>query len=250
MTLSVFLIVRNEEKNLPRALDSVKWADEIIIVDSMSTDRTVGVATAFTKPDKIFLRAFTDYADQKNFAMSRTTGDWLLSLDADEQVTPELAREIREAIAKNPSHAAFRIRRRSHIFGRWFKFTGTQDDKPTRLWKAGKAKFVQPIHEKVEVDGPVGTLKNVMNHYTYPDSREYMLRFNDYTSREAALLSGARSPSGFFELNVKPVLLFLKLYLWKLGFLDGEEGFIFSWLSATYAFAKHAKRRERERACV
>jgi glycosyltransferase involved in cell wall biosynthesis len=247
MSLSVFMIVKDGEKDVERALSSVSWADEVVVVDSGSKDRTLEIVRRYTK--NVTERPFTDFADQKNFAMSKTKGEWLLSLDADEEVTPELKAEILEVMKRGQKNA-YRIRRRSLIFGRWFKYTGTQDDKPTRLWRSGKAKFVQPIHEKVEVEGAVGTLKNVMNHYTYPTSKDYMLRFNDYTSREAALLSQAKSPSGFFQLNVKPALLFFKLYIFKLGFLDGEEGLIFSWLSSTYAFAKHAKRRERDNTCV
>ena len=126
MKLSVFMIVKNEEKDLARALDSVKWTDEVVVVDSGSKDRTVEIAKRYT--EKVFSRDFTDYADQKNFAMSKASGDWLLSLDADEELTPELAREIQTVIGGNPSCAAYRVRRRSQIFGRWFRFTGTQDE--------------------------------------------------------------------------------------------------------------------------
>jgi glycosyltransferase involved in cell wall biosynthesis len=241
------MIVKDAEKDLDRALSSVSWAGEIVVADSGSSDKTLEIARRYTK--NVFERPFTDYADQKNFAMDKAKGEWFLSLDADEEVTSELKSEIL-SVMKNGKKTAYRIRRKSLIFGRWFKYTGTQDDKPIRLWKAGKAKFVQPIHEKVEVDGSIGTLKGAMKHYTYPTSKDYMTRFNDYTSREAELLSKSGAKSGFFQLSVKPVILFFRLYIWRLGFLDGEEGFIFSWLSSTYAFVKHAKRREREKTCV
>lgn len=248
MKVSVFLIVKDEEANIERALRSAQWADEIVVVDSGSRDRTCEIARGYT--DKIFTRGFTDYGDQKNFAMSKATGDWLLSLDADEELSPELSEEARKTVARGDACAAYRLRRHSNIFGRWFRFTGTQDDKPVRLFRKGKARFVQPVHEKVEVDGPIGLLKASMNHYTYPDARGYVERFNLYTSLEAKELAARKAPCGFRELVLKPLALFFKLYVLKQGFRDGGEGLAFSWLSACYAFTKHAKQWERERGHV
>lgn len=248
MKISVFMIVKNEEKNLPRALESAKWADEIVIVDSLSTDRTVGIATSFTKPDKVFMRAFTDYADQKNFAMSKATGDWLLSLDADEEITPELAHEIRAVMAAGVDHTAYRIRRRSQIFGRWFRFSGTQDDKPVRLFRRGTARFTGPVHEEVEVKGSTGELRNRMNHYTYPTTAGYIERFNRYTSMEAEYLHSLGRRPGFLDYWIKPWAMFFKLFIFRQGFRDGVEGFAFCCLSGFYVFSKHAKLAEKYKA--
>jgi glycosyltransferase involved in cell wall biosynthesis len=193
-------------------------------------------------------RDFKDYADQKNYAMAQCSGDWLVSLDADEELTPELQAEIRETIKNDSRYAAYRIRRISNIFGRWFRFTGTQDDKPVRLFRAGKAQFSQRIHEVVAVDGACGNLNAAMRHFTYPTSRGYIERFNRYTTLEAELLSTGAGKPEFREYFLKPVAMFLKLYVWKLGFLDGPQGLVFSLLSGCYVFTKHAKQWEIARA--
>ena len=238
--LSVFIITRNEEKKIRRCLESVRWADEIVVVDSGSRDRTLSVCREFT--DKVSSREFRDYADQKNHALSLTTGDWALSLDADEEMTPPLKEEILSVTGSAQAHDAYRIARRSRIFGRWMRFTGTQHDRPIRLWKKGRAHFEQPVHEMVRVQGTTGCLKNRLLHYTYDSLKDYMERLNRYTTMEAGLLK----PGGS-GISWKPAAMFLKLYFWEKGFADGPQGFFFSVLSAFYVFMKHAKSWELSR---
>ena len=238
--ISVFVITRNEETKIRRCLESVRWADEIIVVDSGSGDRTLSICREFTQ--KVSSREFRDYADQKNHALALTTGDWALSLDADEEVEPPLKEEILSVTGAAQACDAYRIARRSKIFGRWMRFTGTQHDRPVRLWKKGRARFEQPVHETVKVDGTTDCLKNRLLHYTYDSLKDYMERLNRYTTMEAGLLK----PSGS-GLTVKPAAVFLKLYFWERGFGDGPQGFLFSVLSAFYVFVKHAKSRELSR---
>jgi glycosyltransferase involved in cell wall biosynthesis len=240
--LSVFIITLDEEKNIRRCLESCAWADEIIVVDSGSVDKTADIARLYTP--RFYVKEFRDYATQKNYAMSLTTGDWLLSLDADEAVSPELRREIESILSSPAALEAYLVRRRSVIFGRTFRFTGTQHDWQTRLFRKGAASFEQPIHEKVLVNGRMGRLSAWMTHHTYPTVSAYMKRFNRYTSMEAGHLRSSQRPAGRLCFSLRPFLLFLKRYFWEKGFMDGTEGFIFSVLSGYYVFVKHAKRRE------
>jgi glycosyltransferase involved in cell wall biosynthesis len=238
--LSVFIITKDEQDNIGRCLDSVHWTDEIVIVDSFSHDKTVEICKKYT--NLVYQRAFTDFADTKNFAISKTTGHWLLSVDADEEVTKELKDEILQVISNdNQANAGFYIKRSSRIFGRWFGFSGTQDDYQMRLFKRDNASYTQPVHEKVMVRGGVGRLKGLLLHYTYEDIGGYIKKMNQYTSMEADMLASNRSRVTTLSLFVKPPMQFLRLYILKKGFRDGVEGFIFCLFSAVYVFVKYSK---------
>ena len=239
--VSVFIITHNEQNNIENCLRSVKWADEIVVVDSESLDRTVEICRKYT--DKIFVKKFTNFSDMKNFALSRTTGDWLLSIDADEEVSHELSKKIDEIISNDSESLGFYIKRKSRIFGRWFRFCGTQDDYQMRLFKKGAAKFFQPVHEKVKITGRTGRIHEPLLHDTYEDIPDYMARFRTYTTMEAEFLAGSAKKPSWPVLLVKPCGRFLKLYLGKQGFRDGKEGFLFSVLSGFYDFTKYRKLR-------
>ncbi|HXV28477.1 MAG TPA: glycosyltransferase family 2 protein [bacterium] len=240
--LSVFIITYNEEKNIERCLRSIAWADEIIVVDSFSEDQTVEISKKYSA--KVFLRDFTDYADQKNFALSQTTREWALSLDADEEVTEELKDEIMATIQSPAALAGYRIPHHPFIFKRKFFFSGTQDAKPMRLFRKSAARYAQPIHEKVIIQGETGTLKRPFLHYTYETIGDYFQKFNRYTSMEAQLLKDKNHKLRLWDFSLKPFLLFLKLFLLKQGFRDGLEGFLFCAFSGGYVFVKYAKYRE------
>ncbi len=242
MKISIFIITKNEEKNIEACLKSVSWADEIVLVDSGSADRTREIASRFT--DKIFLNDFTDYASQKNLALSKTSGDWVLSLDADERVSDGLKSEILATAGRPHAAEGYRIRRESVIFGRLFRHTGTQSDKPVRFFKKNSGQFHQPIHEAVAIKGSVGELKCPMEHQTYSSIHDYFERLNRYTGMEAGYFSQMKKVPQKNQLTLKPLAMFFKLYFWKQGFLDGMEGFLFSVLSAYYVFVKHAKHFE------
>ncbi len=241
-SLSAFLIVFNEQENIERCLNSIKWADEIVIVDSYSTDRTVEICRKYT--DKIFSRVFSNYSDQKNYALSQITGEWALSLDADEELTETLVHEIRMLLQSGPKHDGYRIHRISHIFRREFHFSGTQDDKPIRLFKKGSGEFSQPIHEFISICGSVGELKGQMNHYTYKDINSYLLRLDRYTTMESEFLATKHSHINALDWLLRPLAMFMKLYAIKQGFRDGFEGFLFCFFSGWYVFIKFVKYRE------
>ncbi|MGH7197670.1 MAG: glycosyltransferase family 2 protein [Candidatus Omnitrophota bacterium] len=242
MGLSAVVIACDEEKNIGPCLSSLAFADEIVVVDSGSSDRTIERARAFT--DKVYRRDFDNFSAQKNFAVGKTSFDWVLSVDADERVTPALAGEIRETVSDSPAFAAYAVKRRTALFGKTFGFSGLQDDKPVRLFKKEAARFERPVHEVLKVDGPTGLLKNTLEHASFQSFRDYMRRLQLYTT-----LDGERngSPERRFRFFLRPFYRFLSLYVGKQGFRDGREGFFYGVLSAYYEFIRLAKRWEARR---
>ncbi len=241
-SLSVFIITLNEEKNIDRCLKSVSWADEIIVVDSFSQDKTLEICRKYKA--KTFTRSFINYADQKNYALSQVTSEWALSLDADEEVTEELKQEILATIQDPKALAGYRIPHHPFIFGRKFYYSGTQDAKPIRLFKKLSARYSQPIHEVVQISGAIGTLRSPFLHYTYPTIEDYFTRFNRYTSMEAQFLESKHYQLMPWDFLLKPLLMFVKLFFLRQGFRDGFEGFLFCFFSGYYILVKHAKYRE------
>jgi len=241
-TLSAFIIVFNEEKNIERCLTSIRWVDEIVVVDAHSTDRTVEICSKFT--DKIISRNFSNYSDQKNFALSKTGGEWLLSLDADEELTEELTHEIKVLLQSNRRCTGYRIHRISYIFGREFRFSGTQNDKPVRLFKRGACEFTQPIHEFAVLQGSAGDLRGEIRHYTYATIASYLSRLDRYTSMEAQFLATKRLRVSVIDWLLRPPAMFFKLYVILQGFRDGFEGFLYCFFSGWYVFVKYVKCRE------
>ncbi len=240
--LTVFIIAYNSEKKIEACLKSVQWADEIIVVDSFSSDRTAELSRKLGA--RVYNREFKNYADQKNYALSLVQTPWALSLDSDEAVSGPLKEEILRALASNPEAAAYRIPRESFIFGRKFRFTGTQDDAPVRLLRAGRARFEQPVHEVVKVEGDTGKLSNPIFHFTYDSVEDYLSRLNRYTGLEAAYLKSKNTPLSWRDFFLRPTAVFFRLYILKQGFRDGMEGFFFSAFSAFYTLIKYAKYRE------
>lgn len=228
-----------------RCLRSAAWADEIVVVDSGSSDKTLEIARSFT--DRIYFKEFSDYSSQKNFALSKAAGDWALSLDADEEISSALQAEILGVMSGADSAEGYQIPRRSYIFGRQFRFTGTAEDRPVRLFKKGRGEFVQPIHERLAIRGRVGQLHSPLMHYTYPSVHDHVDRLNRYTSMEADHFIAGKKKFTKFQVTFKPILMFLRLYFLKQGWRDGIEGFLFSALSAYYVFVKHMKHFEKMR---
>ena len=238
--ITAFVITHNEEKNIEGCLGSISWSDEIVIVDSMSTDRTLDIAKKYTK--NIYQKEFTNFSEMKNFALSKTTNDWVLSLDADEEVTDALRDEIKDKVqSASDNISGYFIHRKSYIFGREFKYTGTQNDFQMRLFKKEKGRFCQPIHEKVSIDGAVNRLKNYINHYTYTSLDDYAKRLNRYTDMEARFMKDKGCKLSILGMTVKPAAMFMRLYFLKQGFRDGIEGLLFSALSGMYIFLKNIK---------
>ena len=244
--VSVFIIAYNSEKKIEACLKSVQWADEIVVVDSFSSDRTAEISRKLGA--RVYNREFKDYADQKNYALSLVKSPWALSLDSDETVSELLKEEILRTIAANSPAEAYRVPRESFIFGRKFRFTGTQDDAPVRLLRSGRARFEQPVHEVVKVEGPASKLSSPIFHFTYDSIEDYLARLNRYTSLEAGYLKSKKASLSWIDFSLKPSVIFFRLYILKQGFRDGMEGFFFSAFSAFYALIKYAKYRELKKA--
>ncbi|HOG23890.1 MAG TPA: methyltransferase domain-containing protein [Candidatus Omnitrophota bacterium] len=241
MELSVVLIVKNEEKHLEECLSALRFADEIVIVDSGSTDRTVDIAKGFT--DKVFSNAFSDFSSQKNFAVSQAAGKWILVVDADERVSPELAAEIRAVCSKGEGCVAYRIHRQTYFLDKRMRFSGMQDDRPIRLFKRGSGRFEQPIHEYYRCEGAVGDLKNDLIHHTTPTIDVEISKTELYTDLEARFLIAQGVRPSFWN-SMKPLLVFVRLYFFRLGFLDGMPGLQYAYFSARYCFRKYRKFNE------
>lgn len=253
--LSVAIITLNEEENLARTLASVRWADEIVVVDSGSTDRTVEIARDCGA--RVFERPWPGFAAQKNFALGQCTGDWLLSLDADEELSPELARAIRSLLEAALSERAFRVRRRNLFLGRWIRHGGFYPDAKLRLFhrtaSPGVLQFAdRPVHETVAFEGEAPALNGDLIHHAYSSLSSYIEHMNRYSDLGAEVLVAhgrtGRSAIPFaVGVWVLPQLNFLWNYLFRLGFLDGREGFLLHLYQAAYTSWKYSKAWEKNR---
>ncbi len=242
MKLSVVVITKDEEANIGRCLDSAHWADEIILIDSQSTDRTVEIAQGYGA--KVFSPLWHGYGPAKRDGVERATGEWILSIDADEVVSPALADEIRELLAGAPEHAGYCINRRTNFLGRWIKHCGWYPDRVLRLFRRDSGNFDEAVvHEKVVVNGSTGHLKGELLHYSYPTLASYLAKFDVYTTLGAEKAFGQGKRAHWHDIVLRPPVSFIKHYLIHRGFLDGWEGLVVSVMSSTAVFVKYAKLR-------
>ena len=238
--LSVTVITRNEAEDIADALSSVAFADEIIVVDSHSTDDTVAIAKRHT--DRVVVREWNGYIDQKNYAASIASHDWILSLDADERVTPKLADEIRRLLAAEPGDSAFRIPRVTFHLGRWVRSTDWYPDFQTRLYDRRRARWTgRYVHEAVTADGTIGRLDGELQHYAYRDIADHLETIDRYTTYAAKQLFESGRRAGLLQIAGHPPLAFLRNYVAHGGIRDGVPGFIISALNSYYVFLKFAK---------
>jgi len=249
-TLSVAMIAMNEEANLPRTLESVRWADEIVVVDSGSKDRTLEIAESFGA--KTSYRAFGGHGEQKNVALDLCTSEWILLLDADEVLTPELQTEIRQLLecadGRKPQFDAYWIPRLNLYFGRWIRHGGFYPDRKLRLFRRRAARLSEGVgpHSTPQFAGPKGRLKGDMVHYAYPTLSVYLEHMNRY-STEIALLSTAKGrtsnswPAFLWNAVANPAATFVYNYFFRLGFLDGREGLILHINHSVYIHWKYIK---------
>lgn len=243
-TVSVCVICFNEERNIRRCLESVVWADEIIVVDSLSQDKTVRIARAYT--DKVYERAWTGYANQKNFALSKATGEWVVSLDADEEVSSPLCGEIEGVITSRNAEAGYRIPRRSFYQGRWINHSGFYPDRQLRLFKRSRGRWVGGrVHERVAVDGEVGDLTKDLLHYPYKGNISGMLStIDEFAELKAHDMYDKKRRYHAGLLLLRPPIKFFEVYFLKLGCFDGVAGFIIAVSSAYTLFVQYVKLRE------
>ncbi len=238
--LSVAVITWNEEERLRPCLESVAWADEIVVVDAESTDKTVQLAREFT--DRIWIRPWPGFAAQKNFALDHATGEWLLSLDADERVTVELRHEIEGVIAADGPADGYRIPRKNFFWGAWVRHGRLYPDYQVRLFRRGRGRFVQrAVHESAEIRGSAGRLEAPLLHHSYRSLEEFLQRSNRYSTLAAEEWIRQGRRVGPADLFLRPLGRFLSMYLLHRGFLDGWRGLLLAALYAHYVFLRTAK---------
>jgi glycosyltransferase involved in cell wall biosynthesis len=244
-TLSVAIITKNEEANLARTLESVRWANEIVVVDSGSTDRTVDIASAYGA--KVFCEEWHGFGKQKNLAIEHCTSEWVLSLDADEEVSEALAQEITHLVEETPSVEAYFVPRRNLFLGRWMKHGGYYPDPKLRLFRKGAAWFEErAVHETLQYPGQTCMLQSHLIHHAYPTLENYIEHMNRYSTLGAAQAATrsktSRSwPAFFWNVLLNPAATFVYNYFLRLGFLDGREGLLLHLYHSVYVSWKYAK---------
>jgi len=238
--LTVTLITRDEEKNLSRALASLSdLADEILVVDSGSTDRTCELARRHGA--RVLERAWTNYSDQKNFAAAHGAHDWILNLDADEELSPELQASLRQWKGEEPTAGAYRVRRKAHYLGRWIHHSGWYPDPKLRLYRRDRARFVGALHEGLAVEGPTAWLPGEIHHYTVTTFEEHVRSVRRYTTLAAAQLFAAGQRRWLLPLLVATPWAFVRAFFLQQGFRDGYRGALIALMGAYYVFLKYLK---------
>jgi glycosyltransferase involved in cell wall biosynthesis len=239
--LAVITLTLNEEANIGPCLESVRWADERIVVDSGSTDRTLEIARNYT--ERILTIPWEGYGAARNRAIEESGAEWILWLDADERVTPDLAVEIRAIVsADDPSVDGYAIARRAYFLGRWIRHSGWYPSRVVRLFRRARGHFSEhQVHERLEFSGSVRTTRHDLLHFTDPNLVHYLTKLNRYTTLAATDMMRAGRHFSFADLLLRPPFQFFKMYVLRLGMLDGIQGFMLCVLSAAYVFTKYAK---------
>ncbi len=243
--VSVFIVCFNEEKQIRRCLDSIKWCEEIIIVDSGSTDKTLEICREYT--DKIFHKPWAGYVEQKRFALEKCQYDWVLNLDADEVLTPALSQEIMRELENSVYDGYFILRTVFHL-DKWWRKGGWHPEYRLRLCKKSKTVWggMDP-HEKAIVTGKTKKLNSELEHYSYKNIADQIARINNYSSTLANNLYASGERGNVMQIILNPISRFIKFYILKKGFLEGFPGFTMAVVDAFYVFLKYMKLWEIER---
>ena len=241
MRISALIITKDEERNIADCLASLPFADEIIVVDSGSTDRTEEICRSDPRV-RWFLEPWKGFGPQKNSALDKSEAEWVFSIDADERASPELAREIASLDLAASGTKGYRVPRRSYFGDRWVRHGGWYPDYTIRLWRREAGRFVdRSVHEVVRVGGRTGILRGDLIHRTYRDTEDFLARMNRYSTLGAAELRKEGVRCTGFDLLLRPPFTFFKMYVLRRGFRDGALGFRLAVLYAMYTFAKYAK---------
>ncbi|HUU50460.1 MAG TPA: glycosyltransferase family 2 protein [Nitrospinota bacterium] len=241
--LTVTVITYNEEENIRASLESVKWADEIVIIDSYSNDNTVKICKEYT--EKIFFNEWLGFGLQKNLCIDKASCDWILNLDADERITSELREEIADTLSQENSVDGYYIPRKNFFDKKWIRYGGWYPDYNLRLFKKNKGRFKErQVHEKIDLNGKAGYLKNPLEHHTYKNITDFLKRMNKYSTLSAEELYKNKKKVSYLDIMFRPPFTFLKMYILKRGFLDGYLGFLLALLYSFYTFAKYIKLKE------
>lgn len=240
MTLSVIIIARNEARHIEACLASVAFADQWVVVDSDSTDNTAELARNFGA-QVVVTQDWPGFGAQKNRALDLATGDWVLSIDADERVTPELAAEIRATLS-NPGFKAYEIPRLSSFCGKPIRHSGWWPDYVLRLFERGSARFTDAaVHERVMPSGPAGRLRAHFTHQAYDNLDALLVKINRYSTDAAAMMHARGKTTSIMGAVGHGVWTFIRIYLIRRGFLDGRHGFVLAATAAAGSFFRYAK---------
>jgi len=241
--LSVVIIAKNEAERIGECLESVVWADEIVVVDSGSTDATCDIARRYTS--QVHDIPWRGFGPQKQSAVDRASHDWILNVDCDERVTPELAAEIGRILCRETPHGAYTVPRRTFLGRKEIKHCGWYPDRTVRLFDRNRARYSDSIvHERVVTDGPIADCSAHLLHYSFSGLAPLVAKLNHYSDLSARQMFEQGRRCSLFDLTVRPLFAFGKTYLLKAGFLDGVEGLTISCTTALLTFAKYAKLRE------
>ena len=240
MTISVVVITRNEQAGIRGCLDSVKWADEIVVLDSGSTDATVQICRQYTQ--RVYETDWPGFGPQKNRALAQAGGEWVLSLDADERVSPELRDEIMAIVSGNGKFDAYAIPRLSSYCGRFMRHGGWWPDYVTRLFRRGKGRFSDDlVHERLVVDGTTARLKNHLEHHAFEDLEEVLRKVDQYSSASARMLRERGRSGSLSKAIAHGFWAFLRTYALRAGFLDGKHGFMLAVSNAEGTYYRYLK---------
>ena len=243
MNLSSIIIAKDEENNLKRCIDSQQGIidDIVVLVDSRSSDKTFEIASSYSNANCELIE-WKGFGTTKNLAISRTKNDWVFWIDADEEITPELKEELISFKESKPALNSYSVARRAFFLGKWIKHSGWYPSRVVRLFNKNHARFNdKSVHENIEIDGATGTLKHDLNHYTDPSIKHYFKKFNVYTTLAAEDLYAKNKKVSILDIIIRPLFLFAKMYIFKLGFLDGLHGLILAVFSSAYVFTKYCK---------
>lgn len=239
--VSAAIITLNEADRMPDLLQSLAWADEVVVVDGGSTDSTVKLARDFGA--RVAVHPFDNFAAQRNRAIDLARGSWVLSIDADERPTPRLVSEIRWRV-QSGRHAGFRVPIRSEIFGHKMRYGGTQDDRPVRLFRRDAARWTGEVHERLSVRGRIGELRHHLQHVTIEDLSAFLRKMHRYTSLAAERLVEAGQPPRWKDAWLRPPLEVFRRLIWKQGLLDGPYGWMFCLLSGLSEWVQAQRHRK------
>ena len=240
--ISATIITFNEERNIVRAIESLRCCEEIVVVDSGSNDRTVELASKLGA--RVIDNPWAGYSSQKNFASEQASNDWILSIDADESLSEALEGEIWHIKKNGTEFDAYTMPRMAQYLGRWILHSGWYPDRKVRLFNRRKARWTgEFVHESVQVDGRVGHLKSNLLHYTCSSLSEHLKTMDQYTTLAAEQIVAQKKRIGAKHLLIEPTWAFFKTYFFKRGYLDGTEGLAIAYMAAMYNFVKYAKAR-------
>jgi glycosyltransferase involved in cell wall biosynthesis len=242
MKISATIVTLNEERNIARAIESLKCADEVLVVDSGSRDHTREIAERMGA--RVVEEPWRGYSGQKNYAAGRAAYDWILSIDADESLTPELAAEILAVKSDGPRFDGYSFPRLAFYLGRWIRHSGWYPDRKLRLYDRRKAEFAGDfVHESVRVNGPTGELRGDLLHFTCNSLSEHLRTLDRYTTLAANEVAARGKPIPLPKLALDPAWTFIRSYIVQRGFLDGPQGLAIGWMASLYTFLKYAKAR-------